>query len=118
MNSALLKLLLCFMMSGRVNPDGAFGGCVPKSKIREDAQKVKFDIPVPYGIAYSTFAYRHEPELGKAKHPLPLPINYSLSCRWRSDIDYSLPAILCEKDDNWEELEKMLRRGCRLKVEH
>lgn len=82
---------LHMMLTGRVKPAGMFKSDVPPGW--PGSQKVKFNLPVPYGIAYSTHALGFEPGPGIRS------VYRHNFCRvgkdrWDTSCNYSIPAII------------------------
>ncbi len=86
--------LVSITLQGKVEPAGEFKGCVPPNNLKEmKLQRVDFNIPVPYGVAYSTFADGCEPDINA--EVVAGPIVYCLrGSRWDLAKNYEHPAVL------------------------
>ncbi len=84
--------LVSIMLKGKVKPAGEFKGCVPPNNLKEKKlQRVDFNIPVPYGVAYSTFADGCEPDAEVVAGPIVYCLNGK---RWDLKSNYKHPAVL------------------------
>ncbi len=90
--------LLSVILTGKMKPYGKFMSAVPKPKcpieyMNADLQPVCFDLPIPYGLAYSTFAKEVEPESRIGTVPVRDFCTVGVE-RWDPFLNYSYPVVV------------------------
>ena len=85
-------LFLSVMLAGKVLPEGVFKECVPTKRYAKNGQTVNFNIPISYGIAYSTFACGME-----STQQTDVRLLYKIGeYKWNTSLNYKRPAVMCD----------------------
>ncbi len=96
--------LLSVILTGKVKPYGKFMHVVPEPKCPAEVrnavfQDVCFDLPIPYGLAYTTLAKECLPKSMNGTVPVRDFCTVGVE-RWDRCFNYSYPVVVgCPRDD-------------------
>ncbi len=89
---------LSVILTGKVKPYGKFMSVVPKPKCpaeyeNADLQPVCFDLPISYGLAYTTFAKEFQPNSGSRMAPVRDFCTVGIE-QWDPGLNYMHPVVV------------------------